>query len=145
MTTQIMLGRLLVVPAISLSSLPKDTGMKICLLNEVMTPVVFSGVRNPLSNFTVAAMADMGLMTSTTMVRIPTLLMTWGVCRTSCPEAFSFRKRGLGSTNRRQLAEEAKMIIKNDFKDILHCAIITMNWKKAILFKAKRAIMSWRK
>jgi hypothetical protein len=85
-----------------------------------MTPVVFSGVRNPLSNFTIAAMADMGLMTSTTMVRIPTLLMTWGVCRTSCPEAFSFRKRGLGSTNRRhQLAEEAKMIIKNDFKDIL--------------------------
>jgi hypothetical protein len=43
-----------------LSSLPKDTGMKICLRNEVMTPIVFSGVRNPLSNFTIAAMADMG-------------------------------------------------------------------------------------
>jgi hypothetical protein len=42
-----------------------------------------------------------------------------GVCGTSCPEASSFRKRGLGSTNRRQLAEEEKMIIRNDFKDIL--------------------------
>ena len=34
--------------------------MKLVSGNEVMTPVVFSGVRNPLSNFTVAAMADMG-------------------------------------------------------------------------------------
>jgi hypothetical protein len=91
---------------------------EICLRNEVTTPVVFSGVRNPLSNFTIAAMADMGYdvnYNDADSYSIDDL----GVCGTSCPEAFSFRKRGLGSTNRRQLAEEAKMIIRNDFKDIL--------------------------
>jgi hypothetical protein len=79
---------------------------------------VFSGVRNPLSNFTIAAMADMGYdvnYNGADSYSIDDL----GVCGTSCPEAFSFRERGLGSTNRRQLAEEAKMIVRNDFKDIL--------------------------
>jgi hypothetical protein len=74
-----------------------------CLRNEVTTPVVFSGVRNPLSNFTIAAMADMGYdvnYNGADSYSIDDL----GVCGTSCPEAFSFRKRGLGSTNRRQLA-----------------------------------------
>ncbi len=89
-----------------------------CLRNEVMTPVVFSGVRNPLSNFTIAAMADMGYDVNYNGAD-PYSIDDLGVCGTSCPEASSFRKRGLGSTNRRQLAEEEKMIIRNDFKDIL--------------------------
>jgi hypothetical protein len=90
-----------------------------CLQNEVMMPVVFSGVQNPLSNFTIAAiMADMGYDINYNGAD-PYSIDDLGICATSCPEASSFCKHVLGSTNHHQLAKEEKMIIRNNFKDIL--------------------------
>ncbi len=90
-----------------------------CLVNEVMTPTLFQGARTPLSNITVAAMADMGYDVNYNGAD-PYSIDDLGSCGTSCPEASSSRtRRGLGFSKRRQLSKEEEMVIRNDFKDMV--------------------------
>lgn len=94
-----------------------------CLVHEVMTPTIFQDVRNPLSNITVAAMADMGYNVNYDSADTFSL-QDLGNCGAACPEASSNGGgRRLGSSRtrrrRRQLTKEVRMAIMQEFKDEL--------------------------
>lgn len=90
-----------------------------CLKNEVMTPTIFRGIRNPLSKITVAAMADRGYDVDYNGVD-PYLINDLGSCGASCPEASSSGGRRLASSKRRQLEMgQMTMTVRAEFKDLL--------------------------
>lgn len=91
-----------------------------CLVDEIMTPIVFQGTRNQLSNITVAAMADLGYKVNYNAADAFTS-SNLGMCGASCPETGSSGggRRLESAPRHRELSDQAKMAVMYDFKDDL--------------------------